>query len=66
MTIPLVVVVTLENAATGRLGTGLQRVGARLRPFAVTIAGVWYLVVIAAIGLRFYREFALYWFGVAL
>nr|WP_183340671.1 vitamin K epoxide reductase family protein [Microlunatus antarcticus] len=66
VTIPLVVVVTLENAATGRLGTGLQRLGTRLRPFAVTITGVWYLVVIAAIGLRFYREFALYWFGVAL
>ena len=28
--------------------------------------GLWYLVVLAAIGLRFYREFALSWFGVAL
>jgi uncharacterized membrane protein len=66
VTIPLVVVVTLENAATGRLGTGLERLGARLRPYAVTVVAVWYLVVLAAIGLRFYREFALYWFGVAL
>ena len=66
VTIPLVVVVTLENAATGRLGTGLKRVGTRLRPYAVTVVAVWYLVVLAAIGLRFYREFALYWFGVAL
>ena len=64
--IPLVVAVTLENAAAGRLGDGLQRVGARLRPWTVTVVGVWYLVVLAAVGLRFYREFALYWFGVAL
>jgi uncharacterized membrane protein len=66
VTIPLVVVVTLENAATGRLGAGLQRVGRRLRPYAVTVVAVWYLLVVAAIGVRFYREFALYWFGVAL
>ncbi|GAA3568574.1 vitamin K epoxide reductase family protein [Microlunatus spumicola] len=66
VTIPLVVVVTLENAATGRLGSGLQPLGARLRPYAVTVTAVWYLVVVAAIGLRFYREFALFWFGVAL
>ncbi len=66
VTIPLVVVVTLENAATGRLGPGLQHAGTRLRPYAVTVASVWYLVVLAAIGLRFYREFALFWFGVAL
>ena len=66
VTIPLVVAVTLENAAAGRPGGGLQRVGARLRPWTVTITAVWYLVVLAAIGLRFYREFALFWFGVAL
>ena len=66
VTIPLVVVITLENAATGRLGSGLARAGARLRPYAVTFVAVWYLAVVAAIGLRFYREFALYWFGVAL
>jgi len=66
VTIPLVVVVTLENAAAGRLGTGPERLGAHLRPYAVTVVAVWYLVVLAAIGLRFYREFALYWFGVAL
>ena len=66
VTIPLAVVLTLENAAAGRLGTGLERVGTRLRPYAVTIVAVWYLVVLAAIGLRFYREFALFWFGVAL
>jgi uncharacterized membrane protein len=66
VTIPLVVAVTLENAAAGRLGDGLRRLGTRLRPWTVTITAVWYLVVLAAIGLRFYREFALYWFGVAL
>jgi uncharacterized membrane protein len=66
VTIPLVVVVTLGNAASGRLGAGLQRLGTRLRPYAVTVVAVWYLAVVAAVGLRFYREFALYWFGVAL
>lgn len=66
VTIPLVVVVTLENAAAGRLGTGAGRVGARVRPYTVTVVAVWYLVVLAAVGLRFYRQFALYWFGVAL
>lgn len=66
VTIPLVVAVTLENAATGRLGQGLERPGSRLRPYTVTVVAVWYLVVLAAIGLRFYRDFALFWFGVAL
>ena len=66
VTIPLVVVVTLENAATGRLGAGPGRVGARLRPYTVTVVAVWYLVVLAAIGLRFYRQLALSWFGVAV
>ena len=66
VTIPLTVAVTLDNAAGGRLGAGLQRVGTRLRPYTVTVVAVWYLVVLTAIGLRFYREFALFWFGVAL
>lgn len=66
VTIPLAVVVTLENAATGRLGARLQRPGTRLRPYALTVVAIWYLAVLAAIGLRFYRDFALFWFGVAL
>ncbi len=66
VTIPVVVSVTLRNAAAGVLGRGLVPLGRRLRPYTVTIVAVWYLIVIAAIGLRFYREFALFWFGVAL
>ncbi len=63
---PAAVAVTLDNAAHGRLGAGLERLGTRLRPYTVTVVAVWYLVVLTAIGLRFYREFALFWFGVAL
>ena len=66
VTIPVVVTVTLSNAAAGALGPGLVPVGRRLRSYGVTVVAVWYLVVIAAIGLRFYREFALFWFGIAI
>ena len=66
VTIPVVVTVTLHNAAAGHLGHRLVSPGRRLRPYAITVTAVWYLVLIAAIGLRFYREFALFWFGVAL
>lgn len=66
VTIPVVVTVTLRNAAAGVLGRGLVPLGRRLRSYTVTVVAVWYLVLIAAIGLRFYREFALFWFGVAL
>jgi uncharacterized membrane protein len=66
VTIPVVVTVTLHNAAAGHLGRRLVSPGRRLRPYAVTVTAIWYLVLVAAIGLRFYREFALFWFGVAL
>ena len=66
VTIPVVVTVTLSNAAAGALGPGLVALGRRLRSYSVTVVAVWYLVVIAAIGLRFYREFALFWFGIAI
>ena len=66
VTIPVVVTVTLHNAAAGHLGRRLVAPGRRLRPYAVTVTAVWYLVLVTAIGLRFYREFALFWFGVAL
>lgn len=66
VTIPLVVAVTLHNLAAGHLGRRLTGVGRGLAPYAVTVVAVWYLVVLCAIALRFYREFALYWFGVAL
>ena len=66
VTIPVVVAVTLHNAAAGHLGRGLTRAGRRLQPYAVTVVALWYLLVLGAVGLRFYRDFALYWFGVAL
>jgi uncharacterized membrane protein len=66
ITIPLVVAVTLHNLAAGYLGARLRRTGRRLQPYTVTLVAVWYLLLIGAIALRFYREFALFWFGTAL
>jgi uncharacterized membrane protein len=66
VTIPVVVGVTLHNAAAGHLGRGLTGLGRRLQPYAITVVALWYLLVIGAIGLRFYRDFALFWFGIAL
>lgn len=66
VTIPIIVGVTTRNLAAGHLGGGLSRVGAALSGFQVTIVAVWYLVILGAIALKFYREFALMWFGVAL
>ena len=66
VTIPVVVAVTLHNAAAGHLGRRLTRAGRRWRPWAATVVAVWYLVVLGAVALRFHREVALAWFGVAL
>jgi uncharacterized membrane protein len=66
VTIPLVVAVTLHNLAAGHLGARLREPGRRLQPYTITLVAIWYLIVIGAIALRFYRDFALYWFGVAL
>ena len=66
VTIPVVVAVTLHNLAEGHLGRRTVPVGRRLRPWAATLVAVWYLVVLSAIALRFYRDFALFWFGVVL
>ncbi len=66
VTIPIIVTVTVGNLAAGHLGTRWIRLGERLSAYRITIIAVWYLLVIGAIALRFYREFALMWFGVAL
>ena len=66
VTIPAVVGVTLQVAAAGHLGAGPARLGRRLRPYAVSVVAVWYLVVLGAVALRFARDFALAWFGVVL
>jgi uncharacterized membrane protein len=66
VTIPIVVAVTVYNLAAGHLGRHLVRVGRVLSGYQLALVGVWYLLVIGAVALRFYREFALMWFGVTL
>lgn len=66
ITIPIVVTVTVHNLAAGHLGHRLTRVGVTLTHYKVTIIAVWYLIIVGAIALEFYQEFALLWFGVAL
>lgn len=66
VTIPIAVAVTADNLAQGRLGPTAVRFGTWLRAYTPTVVAVWYLAVLTAIGLRFYRDFALLWFGVVL
>lgn len=66
VTIPVVVSTVIRTFASGALGDRGRSIGERLRGFQITVAAIWYLIIIAAIGLRFYRDFALYWFQVAL
>lgn len=66
VTIPVVVTVTVRNLRNAREGSRPRRVGQALGHFQGTVVVVWYLLVLALIGLRFYRDFALLWFGVAL
>lgn len=66
VTIPIVATTVVRTLADGALGERAQAIGQRLAGFQITVVAVWYLLVIAAIGLRFYRDFALYWFQIAL
>ena len=66
VTIPIFVVTTAQTLRHGVFGPGLRRAGEVIGNWQVAIVVIWYLVVITAIALRFYREFALMWFGVAL
>lgn len=66
VTIPIVVVTTAVTLAAGAFGDGARRLGRVIGSWQVVIIAIWYLVVVTAIALRFYREFALMWFGVAL
>lgn len=66
VTIPVVVGTVIRALTAGALGARARAVGERLAAFQLSIVAIWYLVVIAAVGLRFYRDFALYWFQVAL
>ncbi|WP_152362663.1 vitamin K epoxide reductase family protein [Microlunatus speluncae] len=66
ITIPIVASTIVRTLADGSFGDRARSVGQRLAGFQISIIAIWYLIVIAAIGLRFYRDFALFWFGVAL
>lgn len=66
VTIPVVVAVTVRNLRHARSGSTARRVGEVLGHFQGTVVVVWYLLILALIGLRFYRDFALMWFGLAL
>ena len=66
VTIPIVVVTTARTLSAGAFGDGARRVVRLIGDWKIAVIAIWYLVVITAIALRFYREFALMWFGIAL
>ncbi|WP_197429792.1 vitamin K epoxide reductase family protein [Auraticoccus cholistanensis] len=66
VTIPLVVTTTVTTLRTGALGAGAQRVGRALRDWQWVLVLAWYVVVATAVVLRFYREFARFYFGITL
>lgn len=66
VTIPMFVVTAGTTLRAGAFGAGLRRVGRVIDSWKITIIAIWYVVILTAIALRFYREFALMWFGVAL
>lgn len=66
VTIPIFVVTTAHTLGAGVFGDGLRRVGAAIGNWQIAIIAIWYLVILTAIVLRFYHEFALYWFGVSV
>ena len=66
VTIPVVVVTTARTVSAGAFGDGARRLGRALDDWKIAVIAIWYLAVITAIALRFYREFALMWFGIAL
>ncbi|SDD58648.1 vitamin K epoxide reductase family protein [Auraticoccus monumenti] len=66
VTIPIVVTTTVTALRTGTFGPALQRVGRALRDWQPVIVITWYVVVVSAVVLRFYAEFARYFFGISL
>jgi len=66
VTIPIVVVTTARTLSAGAFGNGARRIGRVIGDWQVAVIAIWYLVVVTAIALRFYREFALMWFGVSI
>jgi uncharacterized membrane protein len=66
VTIPIVVVTTARTFSAGAFGDGARRIGRVIDDWKIAVIAIWYLAVITAIALRFYREFALMWFGIGL
>lgn len=66
-TIPLVVLTTAHALAYGRFGTDRTRAfGRAMHDYRWVIIVLWYLAVILAIALTFYRDFAFMWFGAVI
>ena len=66
VTIPIVVITTARTLSAGAFGGGARRIGRAIGSWQFAIIAIWYVIVLTAIALRFYREFALMWFGSAL
>ena len=66
VTIPIFVVTIAKTLSAGAFGDGLRRVGEVVGNWQIAIIAIWYVLILTAIALRFYREFALMWFGVSL
>lgn len=66
VTIPIVVTTTVTNLRIGTFGVGMRRIGRTLRDWQWVIVVAWYVIVFSAVALRFYREFARFYFGVTL
>ncbi len=66
VTIPIAVTTTVTTMRSGALGSALQRAGVALRDWQWVLVVAWYVVVASLVVLRFYREFARYYFGVTL
>ena len=61
VTIPMFVVTAGRTLGAGVFGHGLRRVGEAISNWQIAIVAIWYLVILTAIALRFYREFAVMW-----
>lgn len=66
VTIAIFVVTTAKTLSAGAFGEQAKRIGTAIGNWQVAIIAIWCLVILTAIALRFYREFALMWFGIAL
>lgn len=66
VTIVMFVVTTAKTLSAGAFGERAKRIGTVIGNWQVAIIAIWCLVILTAIALRFYREFALMWFGISV